>query len=193
VITKVAVSRSALVLAMLLSGAAQADEAPTRPEKRESDEKPPPSVRLPTLLGGLGLTAGFWALNTGSSYVFPDSSGMTQLRIPVAGPWMGLANNHCPDDGCDAGFYFRTFYFIFSGIAQAGGIGVALESILVPTAAPGAVRALPRPGPTGPTEEAPDSPPPATDSPPPNKPLFFLPQPISFGKGSFGLGIGGLF
>lgn len=192
-ITKVAVSRSALALVLLLSGAAQADEAPSRPEKRESDEKPPRSVRLPTVIGGLGLTAGFWALNSGTSYVFPDGGGMTQLRVPVAGPWMAIASNRCPDDGCDAAFYFRTFYFVFSGLAQAGGLGVALESLLIPTAAPGAVRPLPRPGPTAPTEDAPDSPPPATDSPAPSKPLFFLPQPLSFGKGSFGIGLGGMF
>lgn len=181
----------ALALAPL---AARADsETLARPDRVESDARPPPSVRMPLILGGLGLTAGVWAVNFGSSYMFEGEPGYSHVRTPIIGPWQALANNTC-DGSCSFINYFNYIYFTMSGLAQAGGLGIALEGLLVRTAVPGATpppapRPAPRveetPGPTGPS-----SPPPPTS---PSKPLFFLPTPITIGQGGVGVSFGGIF
>jgi hypothetical protein len=184
----------ASVALMGLSSDARADEAPSRPEKHESDSMPPPSVRLPTFLGGLAFTTGWWGLSAGSSYLWPDSPGFKDLRTPVIGPWRAIAHNGCDPD-CDFPHYFQYFYFALSGIAQAGGIGIMLESLLVPTSRGGERPRPSVPPPTlGPTPE--DGPAPDRGTPPPSTPggpLFFLPQPIRIGQSGYGIGIGGLF
>lgn len=187
-------SFAALSAVLLVAGAASADEAPSRPEKRESDSLPPPSVRLPTLLGGLGFTAVWWGMNTGTSYLFPDTPGFTDLRTPVIGPWKAIAHNSCDPD-CNFTYYFDYVYFALSGIAQAGGIGIALESLIVPTSR-GGERPRPvttSPPPTTPTGPLRDEGTPATPPPAPNTPMFYLPQPIKMGKSGWGIGVGGTF
>lgn len=183
----------------LVAGSALADEAPTRPEPHESDARPPGSVRLYTALGGLGFTTAMWGLNYGLSYAYESNPGMTDLRVPVAGPWMALANNHCVD-GCGFGFYFSQVYYVIAGLAQAGGLGVALESVLVPTASK---NDPPRPTiKPPPLEREPDGAPPPSPSPSPsptptpgpsNQPLFYVPMPIHIGQAGVGVGWGGLF
>ena len=186
-------SAAALAASLLVSMPTRADEAPTRPEKHESDELPPPSVRLPTLLGGVAFTAAWWGLNTGTSYIWPDSPGFTDLRTPIIGPWKAIAHNECRPD-CDFPHYFQYIYYALSGIAQAGGVGIALESLLVPTSRGGASRPVsPAPSTTspGPTRDEPTGP--STPPPSPTTPLFFLPQPVRIGQGGWGVGVGGLF
>jgi hypothetical protein len=174
---------------------ALADEAPTRPEKRESDAKPPSSVRLPSVIGGLSLTLGMWGLNTGTSYLWPDAPGITKLRAPVVGPWMALANDTCPESGCDAFTYINAVYFVVSGLVQAGGLGIALEGLLVPTAAPGERPPAPQPGPVAEPPVDGEPPPPSTapSTPPAGKPLFYLPVPMTIGQGGVGVSFGGIF
>lgn len=187
--------RLALVLApfalALAPSLARADEAPTRPEQHESDALPPAGVRLPTLLGGLAFTGVWYGGGVALAAGWPDPPGMKQLRVPVAGPWMALAHQGCSVPG-DCGFadYVRPFFFVLSGIAQAGGIGVMLESILIPTGQPGAT--VPRPGPRKTSPD--DGPPPDGEPSPQNgKPLFWIPKPMPIGATGWGLGVAGAF
>lgn len=186
--------------ALLAASPARADEdVPSRPERVESAEKPPARIRTSLVIGGLGFTAGFWALNAGSSYMFPDQPGFTQLRTPVIGPWQALANNSC-NGSCGFINYFNYIYFTFSGLAQAGGLGLVLEALVTPTAAPGATpRSTPTPAAPGPRapETSPGSAPsettPAPTTPAPSKPLFYLPMPSPVGQSGVGVTFGGLF
>jgi hypothetical protein len=185
-----------LAAALLTTATARAqDDAPARPERVESAEKPPGRIRTSLLLGGLGLTTGVWAATAGSSYLI-EEPGFDRLRYPVVGPWMALANNKC-SGGCEFINYFGYIYFTLSGLAQAGGLGLVLESLITPTADPNAPR-RPRPvlpAPRGP-EAAPPSPGPDAPPPPPSspsKPLFFLPMPSPVGQSGLGVSFGGLF
>ena len=187
--------RSAIAVAGLLAATAttaRADEAPTRPDKRESDAYPPSSVRLPTFFGGLAFTAGWWGLNYATYSMFPDASGFRELRTPVIGPWQAIHANSCDADGCGFFHYFNYVYFGLSGLAQAGGLGIALESMLVPTSRGGApAPRTPRPTPASPPPDGePATTPPAEA---PSKPLFYLPQPIIMGKSGWGVGLSGAF
>ena len=169
-------------------------EVPSRPEKRESGYKPPPSVRLPTVIGGLAFTAGFWGAGVGTAYLLPDAPGVKYLNRPVIGPWQAVYNKRC-DGGCEWTDYVATIWYIFDGLAQAGGIGVALEGLFVPTATyaggatPPATRSPSAPGPRRDDGPAPSAP----GTPAPTGPLFYLPRPVPIGQGGFGIGIGGTF
>jgi hypothetical protein len=188
---------AAFALAASSPRAALADEAPTRPEQHESDFKPPSSVRLPTIVGGLGLTAAFWGLGAGSSYVWKEPAGMTNLRAPIVGPWLALSHQACADDGCGVTDVARATWFVLDGLAQAGGLVVALEGLLIPTrSGVDAVPVTPRPSIRTREKAPPGSPAPADDAPatpPPAGPLFFIPRPITIGKGGVGVGVGGIF
>jgi hypothetical protein len=186
------------VAAALVAAPARADDdVPARPERVESAEKPPSRIRVPLVIGGLSFTAGFWALNAGSSYMFPDQPGFDRLRTPVIGPWQALANNDCRGS-CSFINYFNYIYFTFSGLAQAGGLGLAIEALVTPTAAPGARRSTPTPtpaappGPRAPESPTPSEPPPSQPSGP-SKPLFYLPMPSPVGQGGVGVSFGGVF
>lgn len=176
--------------AVLPSATASADEAPTRAFVVD-DRKPPSSTRWKLVLGGLGTSAAFYAAVQPFSYSWPDAPGVRDLRVPIAGPWMALANNGCSGDEPDcstAWRIFRGFFEILDGLGQAGGLGIALEGLFVPTSPdlapqpsrPGAPR--PAPNPNGE---------PATPSEPRN--LFYLPRPIVVGKQGFGFGVAGIF
>lgn len=177
-------------------------EVPSRPERQESIYKPPSSVRLPTIIGGLAFTAGFWGAGAGTAYLVPDAPAISYLNRPVIGPWQAIYHKSC-DGSCGVGDYFATFWYIFDGLAQAGGIGVALQGLLLPTANYGAGTPLPTPtpsrsrGPARPSDDDRSSPAPSPGgspgTPPPTGPLFYLPRPVPIGQGGFGIGVGGTF
>lgn len=185
-----------MIAIALASAPAMADEAPTRPEKHESDALPPPSAKVPAVVWGLGMTAGVYALNTGTSFVFRDATGISSLRIPVAGPWLAFGRNStCPSDGCGVAHYFNYVYYAVSGLAQAGGLAIALEGLLLPTAPPGSQPATPSIKQTEPAEDRPieDAPPSVTPSPADGKPLFYMPLPATIGHDGVGVTWGGIF
>jgi hypothetical protein len=168
-------------------------EPPTKFERVESENRPPSSVRFPTVLGGLAVAGGFWGLGAASASIFDDQSGMRDLRTPVAGPWMAIANNRCESGGCSLGDVARYIWFGFNGIGQVGGLALVLEAVLLRTGSSPEPAATPS-GTTSPRPSlvpAPDSPaaPPAD----PSKPLFFLPMPIVVGREGVGVGWGGVF
>lgn|GEM_PF-2157975 len=103
---------------------------------------PPTRVRLPLILGGLGFTAAAYAASAGTAYGWDYVPGAQSLYIPVAGPWMALAENRCPADGseCDPMIYARGILEALSGLAQLGGLAVAAQGIFMTTEAKPAPR-----------------------------------------------------
>ena len=86
---------------------------------------------------GLGLTAGFYGASVGASLLSPDAPGADQLLIPIAGPWLALAETGCREGESDCPLFpviFRAVLTAIDGVAQAGGLGIALESLWLPTA-----------------------------------------------------------
>jgi hypothetical protein len=179
---------------------ARADDMPTRPERRESTHRPPPSVRVPGFIGGMAFAAGWWGIAAGTSYAWDTEPGMKRLRVPVVGPWMALRENSC-QGSCTFSYYLRSFWFIFDGLAQAGGLGVALSSVLISTEpAPARIPTGNSPGPVAPAGD-PSRPAPATPrdpgttpaAPAPGKDLYWIPRPMPVGQNGFGLGVFGSF
>lgn len=150
----VSLGRYILALALALglgavAAPARADE-PEPPARRDTGAYPPPSAQTGLFFAGLGATAGWYGAAVGFSYLFPDAPGAEDLRIPVAGPWMALADTGCADDDPDCSIFvvvLRAILTTMDAVGQTGGVAVMAEAIFIPTqeqAAPTRTRQRPR-------------------------------------------------
>jgi len=125
-------------LALTATSSARADDAAettlaTTPAKESPN--PPSSVRLKLALGGVAVAGGAYAMSYAMASNFPEVPGMTQLKIPVVGPWLALGQSGCATDdpGCGAKVVLRGFFLVIDGLAQIGGLGLIAESVLMKT------------------------------------------------------------
>lgn len=132
-------------LSLTLAETGRADE-PEPIHRYEDDRRPPHHVRPKLLLTGVLFTGVFYAPALGASYLFPDHEGATQMRIPVAGPWMAFSKtklcNARPElDPC-SNFLQVTgaVLLVLDGIGQAGGVALVLQSLFMRTGPSRAVR-----------------------------------------------------
>jgi hypothetical protein len=102
------------------------------------DQYPPPSVRAYTLLGGFATTAGWYGLALGSSYIWPDTVGSKDLRIPVAGPWIAFSHSGCgPVADChEVIVVLRAIATALDGVGQAGGLAIMGQGLFLSTQEP---------------------------------------------------------
>jgi hypothetical protein len=119
------------VTALTFSVAGRAAAADDEPPRRY----PPSSVRLPLILGGIGLAGGSYAVGFFVSTQWSDVPGSKELRIPVVGPWISLAKTACHPDNPDCGglLYVRGVLTVLGGLIQAGGLAIAAEGIFIKT------------------------------------------------------------
>jgi hypothetical protein len=172
--------------------AIKADKANSAPVKREPEPPvyPPPGARWGIIGVGLAATALSYGAAAGMSYAFPDAPGAQDLRTPIVGPWMAIAHNGCAPNDTECSkvwIVMRSIATAIGGLAQAGGILVAIEGIFMPTqyASEAPARRAPK---------APSEPPPSADPPKSNdKNLFWIPTPMAVGTGGVGLGVLGRF
>ncbi|MEB2310589.1 MAG: hypothetical protein OZ921_16470 [Sorangiineae bacterium] len=157
---------------------ARADE-PVREVTQDPGVYPSESTRLPLLFAGLGTTAAWYGAAAGSSLLWPDAPGARALRVPVAGPWMALADTGCAanDPGCSTvTVVLRAILTTMAGVGQAGGLAVMAESLFLPTYA-----------------EAPAAPRRARPRLQRGAALELEPVPVVGAPGSIGLGLAGRF
>jgi hypothetical protein len=106
--------------------------------------KPPEGTGLKLFLTGAAVTAGWYGAALGTSYLWTDSPGSRDLRIPVAGPVMALVDTGCgPKErpGCSKfQVVLRTIFTSLSAVGQVGGVLAMAESLFVPTMPANAVR-----------------------------------------------------
>jgi hypothetical protein len=164
-----------------------ASEPPLEAVRPTVDEPlyPPPSASWKVVALGLGTSAVAYGAAAGLSYAYPDAPGAHDLRIPFAGPWLAIAHNGCAGepDCSQAMVVFRTVITAIDGLAQAGGVAVALEGLFMRTQQPRPASALPAASP-------PPSPPPSDGK---EKNLFYLPMPVTIGMRGVGVGFAGRF
>jgi hypothetical protein len=113
-----------------------AEEAP-RPAERPATPEPGTSGRL-ALTGG-ALLVGWYGLGVGASFAFKDEPWAKSMRIPVAGPFIALKDMGCQKDDPDCTtpiVVVRSVLAVIDGVGQVGGLGVLLESLLVPSGSP---------------------------------------------------------
>jgi len=173
----------------LLPSQAKAQEQPTAVLEVERDRRsyPPPGTEYKLAVAGLLTTGAFYGAAAGMSYAFPDAPGAKDLRIPVAGPWMAITNNGCRPDEPDCSRVWvvvRTILTAIDGLGQAAGVGMMIESLVLPTQERAATPTKQRRAPEI-EEEAPP--------PEPTGPLFQIPTPTVVGQDGVGVGWGGVF
>jgi hypothetical protein len=127
---------TALAAATLSAASPALADEPVRPSYVDPDVYPPSGTQLNLALVGLGATAAWYGAAAGFSYLWPDAPGANDLRIPVAGPWMALADTGCADDdpGCSKFVVvIRAILTTLDAVGQTGGVLVAGEAIFMPT------------------------------------------------------------
>ncbi len=197
------VALSVLPAALLIAAHAQAQvlaapadagaarEPPTR-NYVVDDQLPPPSARWKLVLGGVATTAGFYAIAQPFSYAWPDVPGGTDLRIPVVGPWMAIADSGCAADnpGCSKVWMVtRAVLTAIDGLGQAGGLAIAFEGIFLPTSTR---PEQPSTSPGIPQRRSTDQPPERNKPAEPEK-IFLAPSPMAVGQAGVGVGVFGVF
>jgi hypothetical protein len=160
------------------AGAQSADRPAAEHDSSSSvaPEYPPPSTRWKLMAGGIATTGLFYGAAAGMSFAYPDAPGARDLRIPVVGPWIAIANNGCSADDPDCSQWWvalRTVVTAIDGLAQAGGLGVFLEGVFLPTQQPA-------------SDTVPD-----TKKPP--KDFSFVAAPTALGSRGIGFGVSGSF
>lgn len=81
------------------------------------------------------MIVGWYGVGVGTSLLWSDAPGADELYIPVAGPWMALAETGCPDSEPDCSIVeviLRATLTTLSGVGQVGGIGIIGEGLFVP-------------------------------------------------------------
>jgi hypothetical protein len=157
------------------AGAQEVASAPASEPERKAlpPEYPPPSTQGTLALTGAAVLVGWYGLAAGSTFIWSDYPGATDLRIPVAGPWMAIGQAGCPEDnpGCSkAWVVVRAILMGIDGVGQAGGTLVLGEALVLPTSSTPVERAVP-------ASEA----------------LSVRPVPFVSGDGALGLGLVGRF
>ncbi len=82
------------------------------------------------------MTLAGYGLDYGTGALWPDSPRAKSLRLPVVGGWIYLANAGCGahESGCDAvPVVARSVFATLGALLQIGGIGIALEGVLMET------------------------------------------------------------
>jgi hypothetical protein len=97
---------------------------------------PTPGTRWAVLGTGLAVTGVSYGLVVGASYAWPNERNSRELRVPIVGPWMAIANTGCSKGDPDCSTVLLVFTAVLigmDGVLQAGGLGMALEAAFLPT------------------------------------------------------------
>jgi hypothetical protein len=128
---------------VLPPGTARAEEPSVAveqgPRPAEGPTTPEPGTSGRLALTGGALLVGWYGLGVGASYAFKDEPWAKSMRIPVAGPFMALKDMGCQKDDPDCTtpiVVVRSVLAVIDGVGQVGGLGVLLESLLVPSGSP---------------------------------------------------------
>jgi hypothetical protein len=144
----------AAVGAMLSSGLARAEEPTIDQIEYHPAELPPEGARTRAILVGAALAAGWYGASVGTSYLWADAPNARDLRLPVVGPWMALADTGCgsAESGCTTiTVIARTTIAVVSGIGQAGGLFAVVEGLFMDTRSSAGAASAGRDAARGPT------------------------------------------
>lgn len=116
-----------------------AEPGAIEPPRVLEPDYPPPSARTTHLVAGAAMTAAWYGGAVGFSYLWPDAPGASDLRIPIAGPWIALGDTGCAEDEPDCSVVIvvlRAALTIIDGVGQAGGLAIMSEGLFLPTREP---------------------------------------------------------
>lgn len=134
---------AACVLTLVIPSRASAQEQDPDEVERPSkpalalppEDLPAPSVRYNLALTGVGITAGWYGAAVAASFMWPNGAWVSDVRIPIAGPWMAMPHFKCGpgEPNCGTALVIvRGVLAGMDGIGQVGGLAIALESLFLP-------------------------------------------------------------
>ncbi|MET0412323.1 MAG: hypothetical protein ABW217_13560 [Polyangiaceae bacterium] len=171
----------AIALSAAWSQPAGAEEPTLAEAHYDPSEYPPSGTQSRLILTGAGLTVGWYAAAIGTSFMWRDAPNASDLRIPVAGPWLALADTGCGSGERDcetAVVVFRTAVTLISGVGQLGGLLVLAEGLFIGKGAPAGPPARPAASARDRRDWA---------------GIDWSPTPVALPDGSLGIGISGRF
>jgi hypothetical protein len=127
---------ASLAAAVIIWPSSSRADEPVPPVGYDPAAFPPPHARGSLLLLGAATTTAWYSLALVPSLIWRDFPGSRDLRAPVAGPWMALADTGCPDENPDCSKVWvvvRAILIGVDGVGQAGGLAVMAEAALMPT------------------------------------------------------------
>jgi hypothetical protein len=125
-----------LALSLARTSTARAEEPSIDEVRYHPTELPPDGTRARVLLTGAALTAGWYGVGVGTSFLWPNAKNARDLRLPVVGPWLALGDVGCAakERSCrDAVVILRTTLAVLSGVGQAGGLFAIVEGMFLDT------------------------------------------------------------
>lgn len=108
--------------------------------------KPPSSVRWLLLATGAATTGLFYLGGLGIGEAWRDAPGRPDLKYPIAGPFMDLAQTGCPSNDSSCSKFqlaLRTVLISIDALGQVGGLALMLQGAVLGTASVDAPRATP--------------------------------------------------
>jgi hypothetical protein len=133
----------AFSLALLAAPSALAEKrtdagADDRAPAREPELPEPGTPGTLALTGGI-ITGAWYAAALGASLALPDEPWSKDARIPVVGPFLALGDMGRSDgeDTSTVLVVVRIVLAAMDGVGQVGGVGVMLESLLIPNVSAG--------------------------------------------------------
>jgi hypothetical protein len=100
-------------------------------------EYPQPSARGTLAIAGGAIFAAWYGAAIGQSFLWPDAPEAKQLRIPVVGPWLTIANAGCSPSEASCEDLLAITRAILAGvtaIGQVGGLAALTEAAFLRTA-----------------------------------------------------------
>jgi hypothetical protein len=96
---------------------------------------PSSSVRIPVILGGLGVFGSAYGIGILAEREAQDIPGAKAVYVPIVGPWIALGKNACATSNPDCGalLELRGFLLGLEGVIQIAGTGLIIEGIVMKT------------------------------------------------------------
>jgi hypothetical protein len=86
------------------------------------------------ITGGV-IALGWYGVGVGTSYLWQDSPGSSDLRVPVVGPIQALTKTRCADAESSCNTFtlvLRTLLTTLSAVGQVGGVAIMGEALFFP-------------------------------------------------------------
>jgi hypothetical protein len=87
------------------------------------------------MITGGAIALGWYGVGVGTSYLWQDSPGSHDLRVPIVGPIQALTKTRCADaeSGCNTfTLLLRTLLTTLSAVGQVGGVAIMGEALFFP-------------------------------------------------------------
>jgi hypothetical protein len=119
------------------SGVARAgDPAEEQQPEHDPGTVPPAGTNTNLIIAGAAFSVGWYGVAFGTSYLWTKSPGASDLRVPIAGPFMALAKTGCADRETSCTPFtvvLRTILTTLSAVGQVGGVAVMAEGLFLPS------------------------------------------------------------